>query len=419
MFGGLVNYAHYTGDKSYDETVSRAILSQASSTLDFMMLATQSFDLGNDDMLFWTLTALNAAEYNYHVPAGQPSDIYFQLSKNVFNLMVSRWNTTTCNGGLKWQFIPANKGFFYKSTITNSAFFQVAARLGRMTGNQTYLDWANKAYDWMNSVNYIDSNYFVFDGAGDAGTQNCAMVNKVEWSYNVGSTLAGAAYMWNATSDPIWKTRTHGFLNAVKIHFVQPFPNSTNILYERSCEAGLCGNDQMSFKAYLAQSLGKAAVVLPEIMPDVSTILKNSARAAAKTCTGGATGRFCGVRWWIGGWDGTEGVGQQMTAFETISSLLAWTVGAPVKRTDSSSPAPVSTSTSTTTTPKPTHSSTSVSSSKPTSSTSTSKSIVRSSSTASRSASATPNSQKQGNGEVGFLAHPGMPLKNCLCMPAK
>lgn len=392
MWGGLVNYAHYSGDISYDETIAQAIISQASNTTDFMMIDTQAFNLGNDDILFWTLTALNAAEYNFHVPAGQPDDIYFRLSKNVFNLMVSRWNTTTCTGGLKWQWIPANTGFYYKSTITNTAFFQIAARLGRMTGNQTYIDWANKAYNWMEGIGLIDPKYLVYDGAGDAETANCSGIDHHQWSYNIASTLAGSAYMWNATGIDIWKKRTLGYLKTIKVDFVQPFPNATNIMYERECEASICNTDQISFKAYLAQCLGKAAVVVPEIASDVRAILNSSAQAAAKTCTGGATGRLCGIKWFVGGWDGSEGVGQQMTAFQTISSLLIWAVSGPTKRADSNSSIPATSSTT---------------------------SIPSISISSAPSQSSETGSQRVNSGQVGFLAHEGESIKDCVCVRAR
>ena len=37
MWGGMVEYWHYTGDTSYNDVVAQAILAQASPTNDFMM----------------------------------------------------------------------------------------------------------------------------------------------------------------------------------------------------------------------------------------------------------------------------------------------------------------------------------------------------------------------------------------------
>ena len=36
MWGGLIDYWHYTGDASYNDAASKALLAQAGPTLDFM-----------------------------------------------------------------------------------------------------------------------------------------------------------------------------------------------------------------------------------------------------------------------------------------------------------------------------------------------------------------------------------------------
>jgi mannan endo-1,6-alpha-mannosidase len=66
------------------------------------------------------------------------------------------------------------------------------------------------------------------------------------------------------------------------------------------------------------------------IMP----LLKTSAAAAALQCSGGSDGRTCGLKWTDGAvWDGTSGVGQQMSALEVIQSNLIAEVKAPVTNT--------------------------------------------------------------------------------------
>lgn len=62
--------------------------------------------------------------------------------------------------------------------------------------------------------------------------------------------------------------------------------------------------------------------------------LKTSAAAAAKSCSGGASGTQCGLRWTRQAWDGANdplnGVGEQMSGLEVMQSLLAPTVAGPV-----------------------------------------------------------------------------------------
>lgn len=94
-------------------------------------------------------------------------------------------------------------------------------------------------------------------------------------------------------------------------------------LYERACEpSNTCNNDQHSFKAYMSRWLAKASVVAPFIAPQVKSLLNASAQAAAQSCSGGENGTVCGQKWYVGGYDGSLGVGQQLSALETVQALL-------------------------------------------------------------------------------------------------
>lgn len=324
MWGGLVDYSHYTGDSSYDATVGQAIVSQASPTVDFMM-PNQHFDLGNDDQVFWALTAMSAAEYDFAVPSGSPSDIYYQLSMNTFNDMTGRWNLTQCDGGLKWQIFPSNNGYDYKSSIANGGFFQLAARLARYTGNVTYAEWADQTYNWMESIGFVGPNYAVFDGAGDL--QNCSAVDHDQWSYNAATMIHGSAVMYNITQADKWYNRTLGLVASANATFFSPYANATDVMFEQNCErTNGCDTDQFSFKAYLSRWMAKSTLMLADLGSTIQPLLQASAQAAAASCAGGASGRMCGTKWYVGGWDGSQGVGQQMSALETIQSLLVGTV---------------------------------------------------------------------------------------------
>ncbi|ODQ76852.1 hypothetical protein LIPSTDRAFT_102095 [Lipomyces starkeyi NRRL Y-11557] len=37
--------------------------------------------------------------------------------------MAGRWDTSTCNGGLRWQIFESNSGYDYKNTISNAGLF--------------------------------------------------------------------------------------------------------------------------------------------------------------------------------------------------------------------------------------------------------------------------------------------------------
>lgn len=196
MFGSLIDYWYYTGDDQFNAITTQAMLHQIGPDADYMP-PNQSKTLGNDDQGFWGMSAMSAAENKYpDPPAGQPG--WLALAQAVFNTQVPRWDNKTCGGGLKWQIFTFNNGYNYKNTISQGCFFNIAARLARYTGNTTYSDWAEKAWDWTVAIGLMDDKYHFYDGTDDQ--INCTQVNHIQWTYNAGVFLYGAAIMWNIVS---------------------------------------------------------------------------------------------------------------------------------------------------------------------------------------------------------------------------
>jgi mannan endo-1,6-alpha-mannosidase len=173
MFGSLLDYWYYTGDSQYNDITEH---------------------LGNDDQAFWAMAAMSAAELKFQNPDSSKPQ-WLALAQAVFNRQAVRWDTQTCGGGLRWQIFSFNKGFNYKNSISNGCFINIGARLGAYTGNTTYFDWVDKVWDWMVDVDLISPSYQVFDGTDV--TINCSQLDHVQWSYNGGVLLLGAATMWN------------------------------------------------------------------------------------------------------------------------------------------------------------------------------------------------------------------------------
>lgn len=137
---------------------------------------------------------MTAAELKFpDPPSGQPS--WLALAQAVFNLQANRWDYGACGGGLRWQIFPFNNGYDYKNTISTGGFFQLAARLARYTGNTTYADWAEKSWDWMYGSPLITKEWKIWDGTSRGN--NCSDADQIYWTYNVGTLLAGATYMYN------------------------------------------------------------------------------------------------------------------------------------------------------------------------------------------------------------------------------
>ncbi|KAH8897293.1 family 76 glycosyl hydrolase [Thozetella sp. PMI_491] len=338
VFGTMVDYWHYTGDASYVDVTFQAMQHQVGNDKDFMP-ENQTMTLGNDDQGFWAMAAMTAAEVNFKNPTDDTGAQWLALAQAAFNEWTFRWDTDHCEGGLRWQIFTFNNGYRYKNSISNGCFFNLAGRLARYTGNTTYADWADKIYDWMTLRKYIDEDYNIFDGAhyvdGDP-TENCTKVDRVQWTYNAGIFLHGAAAMYNFTNGSSkWEERTRGIVNRTAEYF---FDDS--VMYEPPCEPNSgCKTDALSFKAYLARWMASAIQLASFTYDTLGPLLLASAKGAALQCAGsdggykGHPGTACGMKWTEGAnWDGSNGVGQQMAALSAVmySQVRNFRVVAPV-----------------------------------------------------------------------------------------
>lgn len=269
------------------------------------------------------MAAMTAAEQRYpNPPADSPQ--WLALAQAVFNSQALRWDTTSCNGGLKWQIFTFNDGYNYKNTISNGCFFNIASRLAVYTGNSSYADWAEKTWDWIFAVGLGSPIYQFFDGTDD--TQNCTSLDHIQWTYNAGVMMLGAANMYNFTNgSALWQQRLDGVIQGVSVFF------PGGIMSEVACEASnTCDVDQQSFKAYLARDMAATMQRAPYTRGTLQPLLQSSAVAAAKSCSGGADGNTCGLKWTGNNFDGIVGIGEQMSALEVVMSNLFDTVPGPV-----------------------------------------------------------------------------------------
>ncbi|KAF2265485.1 glycoside hydrolase, partial [Lojkania enalia] len=273
---GLITYFHATDDAQYNTLIANTIISQATSTNDFMT----PHATGNDDQAWWALAAMSAAEYGIPSPAGAPT--WLDLARNVFNEQKGRWDMSRCNGGIKWKIKEGDDGWHYKSTISNGLFFQLAARIARFANDADAQSWAEKAYDWTVSVGLIGENFNVYDGTDDAKETGCVDVNHNMWSYNVGVFLYGSAVMADITKDLKWVDRTKGLLSSINRNFVKD-----GALFEQICEgANNCNIDQESFKGPLARWMGASATIMPDVTPDIQITVGAAAMAVGKIWNG-------------------------------------------------------------------------------------------------------------------------------------
>ncbi|KAI5817295.1 glycoside hydrolase [Pyronema omphalodes] len=338
--GAWIDYWYLTKDDQYNDIVTEALLHQVGPDNDYQP-PNQTLSLGNDDQAFWGIAVLAAAEKGYPDPPPDKPQ-WLALAQAVFNRQVVRWDTQFCGGGLRWQVFRSNQGYNYKNSISNGLLFQIGARLARYTGNQTYADLAKRTYDWQKTIGLTNTtNYYVYDGAH---VPDCEVTSKVQWSYNAGTLLAGAAAMYdyyatlgNQPSMDFWQNETMNILRGIDIPFFNMNDGYPNIMRESGCESSprdnfarppTCNIDQRSFKAYLSRFMGYTHQLCPFTRDYIMARLRPSAIAAAKACTGPPGGDTCGLSWLMGKYDGSPygvvigGVGEHMATMELFQNLL-------------------------------------------------------------------------------------------------
>jgi mannan endo-1,6-alpha-mannosidase len=283
----MVDYWFLTGDESYNTVVETALQFQAGDNSDYLPV-NQTKAEGNDDQSTWGLAALTAAERSFPIASNLSS--WSLLAQNVFDEQAARWDTTSCNGGLRWQIYSFNNGYNYKNIEANANLFQLAARLGHYTGNTTYSDWANQTFDWIQNIGLLASDGSVYDGSDL--TINCSEINHIEFTIGAGSLLTGSAYMFNMTGNTVWQQRVTSQLSNIQTKF---FTNG--VMTESACESrGSCSTDQRFYKGILAMDMARTAVVAPFTAAAILPLLQSTAKAAVNTACTSSNGT-CNFVW--------------------------------------------------------------------------------------------------------------------------
>ncbi|KAI1364352.1 family 76 glycoside hydrolase [Xylaria arbuscula] len=331
MWGTLLDYRNVMGDDTYDDTIFQALQFQVGDEKDYNP-ANWSASMGNDDQAFWAFAALLAAETGFKNPDDdQPQ--WLALAQAVFNEQTTLDrrvdnSSSNCNWGLRWQVYRTNNGFDYINTVANACYFNIGARLYRYTDNSTYGELAEKTWDLITRLEYISDEYDVYDGAH---LPDCTGVNKAQFSYNAAMLLQGAAYMYNVTEKDEWKQRVQGMTEGIiRVFFAQD-----GVAFEPSCEPppGSCNSDMESYRGYMHRWMANTIQLVPDMRSTILPVLKTSAAAGVKQCTGGDNGRMCGFHWTTGTYDGQQSASLQMNVLGALTALMMPDVAAPLTNT--------------------------------------------------------------------------------------
>ncbi|MGM7722997.1 glycoside hydrolase family 76 protein [Metabacillus sp. Hm71] len=122
-------------------------------------------------------------------------EVALNRAKQLFDLAVYGWDTDPshpCTGGVFWTQAPWSND---RNTISNAPAAEIGLLLYDITGEQYYLDWSKKMYDWVNSC-MLAPNGLYWDHIDLEGN-----INKRQWTYNQGVMIGASVLFYKATGD--------------------------------------------------------------------------------------------------------------------------------------------------------------------------------------------------------------------------
>lgn len=321
LWNTLIDYGSVTGETKYVDTTVKGLEWQLGQDGDFAP-ANWTVTTGNDDQGIWANAALAAAMSGLPAPSVKGTVDWLSPARKVVDEMtLRRIDNGTTQGALRWQFMTFNNGYNYINSASNAAYFTLAAGLAHQTKNDTLAKQAASTYEVLTKLGLIDAKFNIYDGCHT--TDDCKTINRLQVSENAGLLLTGAAYMLNQTGgDETWKKRVDGLLDQTLKIF---FPDG--VASEVSCETRSynCPGDMQQYKGMLHRGLGQTMRLAPYTKSKILPVLKTSAAAAVKTCTGGTNQRLCSSYW--GGGDDKEAARKdaaaaQMDVLNALNSVL-------------------------------------------------------------------------------------------------
>ncbi|MFC9638734.1 glycoside hydrolase family 76 protein [Streptomyces mirabilis] len=164
------------------------------------------------DMFYDDNEWVGLAKVQLHLQTGDSAAL--TRAKEIFDLVRSGWDTDSAHaapGGVFWTQANWSQD---RNTVSNMPGAQLALRLHQITGEDAYLDWARRFYDWTNT--YLQSpGALYWDHLDLKGT-----VEKTIWSYNQGVPVGVNVLLYKATHDRTYLRRAERIAQAAYAYYV-------------------------------------------------------------------------------------------------------------------------------------------------------------------------------------------------------
>lgn len=167
------------------------------------------YDISESDYL-----ALNCLPYNTYSEVYYDDDVWIQkeflnaynllgdpeyldIARRLLNYIYRGWDTEF-GGGIYWR----DAGYgdeSGKNTCINAPAAMASCQMYLATGDESYLEWAVKIYDWTKEKFLDPSDYLLWDNVSlnsDTGEES---IDKAKYSYNAGCFISAAALLYQIT----------------------------------------------------------------------------------------------------------------------------------------------------------------------------------------------------------------------------
>ncbi|OJJ77541.1 hypothetical protein ASPBRDRAFT_50411 [Aspergillus brasiliensis CBS 101740] len=340
LYSTLIPFWNLTGNDTYNELISKRMYSMAG-----LELGSSWAESDNDTNMnhgAWALGAVTAAEMDFPADSSkQPWIIYAGQAQGTMRSTFTF--STVCDGGLEMgnnALEETNKSM--KDALSNGEFLQLSARLAYLTtgDNQTsYADDAVKIWNWcVDNDMVVESNWtvnFLVTNTTVSGNCTAMTTNNGEYTYTYGLYMSAAAYMYNVTGAAVWKKRAEGLLDTIMSLFVED-----GVIQERGMsmnpDAGFSStsiddDNAYALKGLLASCLAVVTRLMPETVDTIEPLLRSTAEAVAKQCSGMSNGTVCGSDWTKSAYD------KDPNFFSSMSAVNAFTANLLMARSSNSS----------------------------------------------------------------------------------
>lgn len=139
-----------------------------------------------------------------------------EKAEQIMAFVMAGWQTNpklACPGGVPFSDSPSNTE---RNTVTDGPAAELGVQLYRITGDATYLQFAQMAYEWVRAC-LRAPNELYYDHIRLHG-----VIDPTEWSYNQGSMMGAGVLLYQATGNGAYLYQARQTAKAALAYFTMP-----------------------------------------------------------------------------------------------------------------------------------------------------------------------------------------------------